>query len=65
MPKNKYRIVSDLYNGYECQEKRWWSPFWIQMSSNGYSTNTFASIDEASDFIERGGNVHRIFEEDQ
>jgi hypothetical protein len=41
--KNKYRIVSDGYAGYEAQVKRWWLPFWVQI---GF-TNTSSSVERA------------------
>ena len=40
--KNKYRIVTDNYSGYEVQIKRWWFPVWRQIG-----INTFTSIDHA------------------
>ncbi len=43
MLKNRYRIVSDDYAGYEVQIKRWWFPFWIQCGL----CNTHLSADRA------------------
>lgn len=44
--KKKYRIVSDNYNGYECQIKYPFLPFWFQLS-----INTHPHILEALSFI--------------
>lgn len=52
MLKNKYRIVTDQYNGYEAQVKFWWFPIiWWQMHNYGGITNTFSSIYGAKQFI--------------
>ena len=50
---NKFRIITDEYNGYEVQIKRWWFPFWVQCWKNG-SVNSFTSIDKAKDWILNG-----------
>ena len=47
MFKSKYRIVTDNYDGFECQHKRWWFPFWIQIN---YS-NTHRTLEKARNFI--------------
>lgn len=47
--KNRYRIVSDKYAGYEVQIKYWFLPFWIQADF----TNTFRNIDRAKEFMEK------------
>ena len=49
----KYRIVTDLYSGFEVQESYLYF-FWKQ--SKGYygtTTNSFENIDEAKNHIER------------
>jgi len=46
----KYRIVTDLFAGYEVQCKRWWFPFWIQRRY----TNTHKTVDKAKDWIDKG-----------
>lgn len=51
---NKFRIVSDNYNGYEVQIKKWWFPFYVQCWEDGYHTNTFSSIDEAKEWVKTG-----------
>jgi hypothetical protein len=56
MFNKQYRIVEDAFAGYECQCKRWWFPFWIQMHDRGRFTNTFHSLDKAKAFIEKGGS---------
>ena len=48
----KYRIVTDAYCGFECQEWSFFWPFWRQVNFS----NTFFSIDIASEFIE---SIHR------
>ncbi len=35
---NKYRVIRDKYAGYEAQIKRWWFPFWLQISVSTSST---------------------------
>ena len=50
--KNKYRVVSDNFCGYEVQIKRWWFPFWIQCWNNDFCCNTFGSLERAKKFIE-------------
>jgi len=58
--KNKYRIVSDSYGGYEGQVKYWWFPFmWFQLwdhvdeTSTLYGfTNHYGSIEECKKFVE-------------
>jgi hypothetical protein len=54
MKLTKYRIVVDIYAGYEVQKWRLWFPFWIQVR-----VNTFATVEAAKAFIERdkGGVV--------
>lgn len=55
--KNRYRIVSDRYLGYEVQVKYWFFPImWIQI--NG--TNTSATLDRAKEKMElnRKGNAY-------
>lgn len=51
--KNKYRIVTDMYAGFEVQYWKWWFPFWIQLSDVRFLCNTFPSIEQAKYFIER------------
>ena len=54
MFKNKYRIVSDCYAGYEAQVKFWWWPFtWIQLPdpASVTNTNTFSTKEKAEAFI--------------
>lgn len=45
--KPKYRIVADLFAGYEVQIKPWGLPFWFQIG-----INTFISAEHAQKFIE-------------
>lgn len=49
----KYRIVTDNYNGYEVQRKRWFSLYWKQIPdrTKGLIINTFCSFEEAKAFI--------------
>jgi hypothetical protein len=55
MKLKKYRVVRDLYLGYECQIWRLWWPFWCQM---GF-TNTHRSLEEAKEYIRKRGEVWR------
>jgi hypothetical protein len=50
MFNTKFRVVTDKYCGFECQVKRWWFPFWIQMGGS----NTHATLDRAKNYIEKG-----------
>lgn len=43
----KYRIVTDLYGGYEVQFKVWYLPFWRQLNFS----NTHSSIADAEKYI--------------
>jgi len=43
----RYRIVKDIYNGFECQKWRIWFPFWIQM---GFA-NPHPTLEEAIRYI--------------
>ena len=53
--KNRYRIVTDAYAGYEVQVKYWWFPLlWIQ----DCWVNTHNSVDNAEAFaIKRARRV--------
>lgn len=49
MLKNKYRIVRDLYAGYEVQVRFWWLPFlWLL-----HPINTHYSVERAEEYIKR------------
>ena len=50
MKFKKYRIVRDVYAGYECQVWRIWFPFWVQVGG----INTFHSLERAKEFLENG-----------
>ena len=45
----KYRIVTDAFCGYECQEKLFFLPFWLQCDFS----NTWTTLEDAKNFIER------------
>jgi hypothetical protein len=47
--KNRYRIVTDDYAGYEVQVWRCWWPFWWQA---GFA-NTFLTVEDAEAFAIR------------
>lgn len=47
--KNKFRIVTDRYAGYEVQTKKWWFPFWIMAGG----TNTHPSLESAQRYAEK------------
>lgn len=49
MLKYKYRIVTDVYLGYEAQVRYWWFPFWMQLNM----TNTHPSVEAAERYIEK------------
>lgn len=45
----EYRIVTDSYNGFEVQVRRWWWPFWSQADF----CNTHTTIENAEAFARR------------
>lgn len=47
--KNKYRIVTDRYLGYEVQIKYWWWPFWTEL----HGVNTYPSVESAARAADR------------
>jgi len=50
--KNKYRIVTDSYLGYEIQKRYWWFPFmYFQMESLSFRGNSYRTISEAASAI--------------
>ena len=51
--KNKFRIITDNYRGYEVQIKRWWFPFWVECWRDGM-VNSFSSVDDAKKWIKVG-----------
>lgn len=56
--RNRYRIVTDAYCGYEVQIKRWWFPFcWLQCGA----CNTHVSVDKAREYAKR--QESRVVEE--
>ncbi len=56
---NKFRIVTDRYNGYEVQIKRWWFPFWVECWKNG-CVNSFSDINKAKTWIQNGRPMNRF-----
>lgn len=44
--KPKFRIIPDNYNGFECQVKVWWNPYWMEVNFS----NSNSSIKEAETF---------------
>lgn len=46
MFKTKYRIVTDKFNGYEVQVRKWYFPIWHQPT-----INTHISIEMAKEYI--------------
>lgn len=50
--KNRYRIVTDKYLGYEVQTKKWFWINWVECWGNGDISNTYRSIEEAEQFVE-------------
>lgn len=51
--KSKYRIIEDVFFGYEVQIKRWWFPFWKIARKTG-NVNTFNDVDAAKIWIDSG-----------
>jgi hypothetical protein len=55
--KNKYRIFTDRFFGYEVQVKRWYFPFmWYQFEA----TNTHTSVKEAEEYFCRKLNCKKV-----
>jgi DNA primase catalytic subunit len=52
--KDCYRIVNDSYGGYEVQVKRWFFPFFWFEKVKYINCNTFSSVEEAKEWIEKG-----------
>ena len=44
----KWRIVTDIYSGYEVQCRPWWWPFWSM-----YKVNTFSTLERAQQYLKR------------
>lgn len=66
--KNRYRIVTDKYLGYEAQIRRWWFPFWTQLhDERGVCTNTHRSVASAEALIALhkagGGSKQQVVKE--
>ena len=49
MFRTRYRIVTDNYNGFEAQFRRWWMPFYCQC----FFSNTSASMEKAMAIVKR------------
>ena len=47
--RTRYRIVTDHYNGFEAQYRRWWMPFYCQC----FSVNTETTVQKARELIQR------------
>jgi len=62
--KNKYRIVTDNWLGYEVQVKKWWFPIWVQAHSKPGYTNTYPTIEKAEEFARNhsSNNVVKILD---
>lgn len=43
-----YRIVTDVYSGYEVQIWRWWWPFWAQAGR----VNTHSTVEKAEHYAQ-------------
>ena len=52
MKLTKYRVVRDIYAGYEVQKWRVWFPFWLQCGRTGVGINTHESLEKALSFID-------------
>jgi hypothetical protein len=63
MKLTKYRIVRDVYAGYEVQKWRIWFPFWMQCGSRGTLINTHMSVEKAKEFIEWHKKNNVVWEE--
>jgi len=54
--KNKYRIISDNFCGYEVQIRYWFFPIWLQCFEFPFNTNTHKSLEDAKEFMEQHRN---------
>jgi len=43
-----WRIVVDNYAGYQVQRRRWWFPFWTQVS-----VNTHRTVEQAKEYLSK------------
>ena len=60
--KNRYRVVTDRYNGFEAQVQFWWFPFmWFQIGG----CNTHNSIERAEAYIRNGSKFVKYVELDK
>ena len=62
--KNKIRIITDEFSGYEVQIKRWWFPIWKECRKNGI-INTFSSVEKAKQWIADGMPRDRKFKKEE
>lgn len=52
--RNKYRIITDNFLGYQVDIKYWWLPlFWIECHDSFSICNTHRTIEDAMKFIEK------------
>lgn len=59
----KYRIVRDLYCGYEVQRREWWWPAWRQIAGPetiGTNTNSFPTIYDAEQWIKKHSKAGQL-----
>lgn len=59
--RNRYRIVSDNYLGYEVQIKFWYFPFmWFQCHGEHLPANTFPNVTAAEDYAKKHASKLRV-----
>lgn len=63
MFRNKYRIVTDSYSGYEVQIRYWYSLFWVECGLPGGKTNTHKTIEQAERFAKDHSNKFVVVKE--
>lgn len=52
--KNRYRIVTDNFGGYQAQVKFWWLPLvWFPMHQKGSTCNSFYILEDVEKFIKK------------
>lgn len=59
--KNKYRVITDSYNGFEAQVKYWYFPFmWFEIRKDFGICNSSFSVERAEKVIEWHKNLNKV-----
>jgi hypothetical protein len=55
LSRDRYRIVTDRYSGFEVQTRRWWWPLWQPVGGN-----THATVDDAIAYARRDARKKNV-----